>query len=70
VDEFRYVLKKFYKGGEFAPILNERLMHRFLPNALLCSKSDAVKENRRTFSDCDADYHGCFYPEMRFRSQP
>jgi hypothetical protein len=23
-DEFRYVLKKFYKGGEFAPILNEQ----------------------------------------------
>src|SRR5207237_911283 len=23
IDEFRYVLKKFYRGGEFAQILNE-----------------------------------------------
>jgi type IV secretory pathway VirB4 component len=43
VDEFRYVLKKFYRGGEFEPILNEAADQSLFTERFIVFEIDVVK---------------------------
>jgi conjugation system TraG family ATPase len=42
-DEFRYVLKKFYKGGEFAPILNKEADKSLFTERFIVFEIDSIK---------------------------
>lgn len=68
VDEFRYVLKKFYKGGEFAPILNEPVDSSLFTERFIVFEIDAVKENRVLFPIVTLIIMDVFIQKMRFRS--
>jgi hypothetical protein len=68
VDEFRYVLKKFYKGGEFAPILNEAADSSLFTERFIVFEIDAVKENRVLFPIVTLIIMDVFIQKMRFRT--
>lgn len=68
VDEFRYVLKKFYKGGEFAQILNEATDSSLFTERFIVYEIDAVKENRVLFPIVTLAIMDVFIQKMRFRS--
>jgi len=67
VDEFRYVLKKFYKGGEFAAILNEPADQSLFTERFIVFEIDAVKENRVLFPIVTLIIMDVFIQKMRFR---
>ncbi|WP_345947682.1 DUF87 domain-containing protein [Mucilaginibacter sp. PAMB04274] len=43
LDEFRYVLKKFYRGGEFEPILNQQADHSLFTERFIVFEIDSIK---------------------------
>jgi conjugation system TraG family ATPase len=45
LDEFRYVLKKFYRGGEYASILNEAGDQSLLNERFVVYEIDALQDN-------------------------
>jgi len=68
VDEFRYVLKKFYRGGEFAQILNEPADQSLFTERFIVFEIDAVKENRVLFPIVTLIIMDVFIQKMRFRT--
>ena len=68
IDEFRYVLKKFFRGGEFAPILNEPVDSSLFTERFIVFEIDAVKENRVLFPIVTLIIMDVFIQKMRFRS--
>ena len=66
-DEFRYVLKKFYKGGEFAPILNEPADQSLFTERFIVFEIDSIKENRVLFPIVTLIIMDVFIQKMRFR---
>lgn len=68
VDEFRYVLKKFYRGGEFEQILNEPADHSLFTERFIVFEIDAIKENRILFPICTLIIMDVFIQKMRFRT--
>ncbi len=66
-DEFRYVLKKFYKGGEFAPILNEAADQSLFTERFIVFEIDSIKENRILFPIVTLIIMDVFIQKMRFR---
>ncbi|QEM04944.1 TraG family conjugative transposon ATPase [Mucilaginibacter rubeus] len=68
IDEFRYVLKKFYKGAEFAAILNEPADASLFTERFIVFEIDAVKENRVLFPIVTLIIMDVFIQKMRFRS--
>jgi hypothetical protein len=67
-DEFRYVLKKFYKGGEFAAILNEPADKSLFSERFIVFEIDSIKENRVLFPIVTLIIMDVFIQKMRFRS--
>jgi conjugation system TraG family ATPase len=67
IDEFRYVLKKFYKGGEFAPILNEPADQSLFTERFIVFEIDSIKENRVLFPIVTLIIMDVFIQKMRFR---
>lgn len=45
LDEFRYVLKKFYRGGEYGSILNEAVDASLLSERFIVYEIDALQDN-------------------------
>lgn len=68
VDEFRYVLKKFYKGGEYAPILNEPADQSLFSERFIVFEIDSIKESRILFPIVTLIIMDVFIQKMRFRS--
>jgi conjugation system TraG family ATPase len=68
MDEFRYVLKKFYKGGEYAPILNEPTDHSLFTERFIVFEIDSIKESRILFPIVTLIIMDVFIQKMRFRS--
>ncbi|PAW95439.1 conjugal transfer protein TraG [Mucilaginibacter sp. MD40] len=67
-DEFRYVLKKFYKGGEFAPILNKDADKSLFSERFIVFEIDSIKENRTLFPITTLIIMDVFIQKMRYRS--
>ena len=67
-DEFRYVLKKFYKGGEFAQILNEAADASLFTERFIVFEIDSIKENRILFPIVTLIIMDVFIQKMRFRT--
>jgi hypothetical protein len=68
VDEFRYVLKKFYRGGEFAQILNEPADESLFTAPFIVFEIDSIKEHRVLFPIVTLIIMDVFIQKMRFRS--
>lgn len=68
IDEFRYVLKKFYKGGEFEAILNEEADQSLFTERFIVFEIDNVKENKVLFPIVTLIIMDVFIQKMRHRS--
>ncbi|WP_423128537.1 helicase HerA domain-containing protein [Gaoshiqia sp. Z1-71] len=64
---FRYVLKKFYKGGEFESILNEEADSSLFGERLIVFEIDNIKENKTLFPIVTLIVMDIFLQKMRFR---
>ena len=67
-DEFRYVLKKFYRGGEFAPILNKEADKSLFTERFIVFEIDNVKEHKILFPIVTLIIMDVFIQKMRYRS--
>jgi len=67
-DEFRYVLKKFYKGGEFAPILNKDADLSLFTERFIVFEIDSIKEHKILFPIVTLIIMDVFLQKMRYRS--
>ncbi len=64
---FRYVLKKFCKGGEFESILNEEADRSLFSERLIVFEIDNIKENKILFPIVTLIIMDIFLQKMRFR---
>ena len=68
LDEFRYVLKKFYRGGEYATILNEAVDESLFTEPFIVFEIDNLKENKILFPVTTLIIMDVFIQKMRHRS--
>lgn len=67
-DEFRYVLKKFYQGGEFAAILNNETDKSLFTERFIVFEIDSIKEHKILFPLVTLIIMDVFIQKMRYRS--
>ncbi|MBS7565561.1 TraG family conjugative transposon ATPase [Mucilaginibacter sp. Bleaf8] len=67
-DEFRYVLKKFYKGGEFSVILNKEADQSLFTERFIVFEIDSIKEHKILFPIVTLIIMDVFIQKMRYRS--
>jgi conjugation system TraG family ATPase len=67
-DEFRYVLKKFYKGGEFDSILNKDADKSLFSESFIVFEIDSIKEHKILFPIVTLIIMDVFIQKMRYRS--
>jgi conjugation system TraG family ATPase len=68
-DEFRYVLKKFYLGGEFESILNEKIEDSLFSEPFIVFEIDSIKEHKILFPIVTLIIMDVFIQKMRYRSK-
>jgi conjugation system TraG family ATPase len=66
-DEFRYVLKKFYSGGEFESILNEKIEESLFSEPFIVFEIDSIKEHKILFPIVTLIIMDVFIQKMRYR---
>jgi conjugation system TraG family ATPase len=66
-DEFRYVLKKFYKGGEFETILNKEADKSLFSERFIVFEIDSIKEHKILFPLVTLIIMDVFIQKMRYR---
>lgn len=69
VDEFRYVLKKFYAGGEYDDILNEKVDSSLFTAPFVVFEIDSIKEHKVLFPIVTLIIMDVFIQKMRFRTE-
>ncbi len=69
LDEFRYVLKKFYRGGEYQSILNEPADDSLFTERFIVFEIDNVKENKVLFPIVTLIIMDVFIQKMRHRKE-
>ena len=69
IDEFRFVLKKFYKGGEYGSLLNEEVDQSLFGEAFIVFEIDSIKEHKVLFPIVTLIIMDVFIQKMRFRSK-
>ena len=67
LDEFRYVLKKFYQGGEFDTILNEPADKSLFGEPFVIYEIDNLKDNKVLFPVVTLIIMDLFIQKMRHR---
>ncbi|RDC54330.1 TraG family conjugative transposon ATPase [Pedobacter chinensis] len=68
LDEFRFVLKKFYKEGEYEAILNERTDASLFSEPFIVFEIDSVQSNKILFPIITLAIVDLFIQKMRFRT--
>ncbi len=68
-DEFRYVLKKFYYGGDFDSILNEEADQSLFSERFIVFEIDSIKENKILFPIVTLIIMDVFIQKMRHRKE-
>jgi len=66
-DEFKYVLKKFYRGGEFQSILNEQADESLFTERFIVFEIDSIKEHKILFPIVTLIIMDVFIQKMRYR---
>jgi type IV secretory pathway VirB4 component len=69
IDEFRFVLKKFYKGGEVQAILNEEADNSMFTESFVVFEIDSIKEHKTLFPIVTLIIMDVFIQKMRFRTE-
>jgi conjugation system TraG family ATPase len=69
LDEFRYVLKKFYRGGEYQSILNEAGDQSLLEERFIVYEIDNLQNNKILFPIVTVIIMDVFIQKMRLRKQ-
>lgn len=67
LDEFRYVLKKFYRGGEYGTILNEAADSSLFNERFIVYEIDNVQDNKTLFPIVTLIIMDVFLQKMRHR---
>jgi conjugation system TraG family ATPase len=67
IDEFRYVLKKYYKCGDFASLLNQETDKSLFTERFIVFEIDAIKENKVLFPIVTLIIMDVFIQKMRYR---
>ncbi len=67
--DFRYVLRKFYKGGTYEKILNEQADTSLFGERLIVFEIDNIKQNKILFPIVTLIIMDVFIQKMRFRQQ-
>lgn len=67
-DEFKYVLKKYYAGGEFSAILNEQADESLFSERFIVFEIDTIKEHKILFPIVTLIIMDVFIQKMRYRS--
>jgi len=67
-DELKYVLKKFYRHGEFESILNEQADDSLFTERFIVFEIDSIKEHRMLFPIVTLIIMDVFIQKMRYRS--
>lgn len=68
-DEFRFVLKKFYSGGEYGDTLNKGVDKSLFDEPFIVFEIDAIKENKVLFPIVTLIIMDVFIQKMRFRKK-
>lgn len=68
-NEFRYVLKKFYKGGEFETILNKEADKSLFSERFIVFEIDSIKEHKILFPLVTLIIMDVFIQKMRYRQK-
>jgi len=69
LEEFRFVLKKFYKGGEFENLLNEEVDQSLFTESFVVFEIDSIKEHKVLFPIVTLIIMDVFIHKMRFRTK-
>ncbi len=69
LEEFRFVLKKFYKGGEFENLLNEEVDQSLFTESFVVFEIDSIKEHKVLFPIVTLIIMDVFIQKMRFRTR-
>lgn len=69
LEEFRFVLKKFYKGGEFENLLNEEVDQSLFTESFVVFEIDSIKEHKVLFPIVTLIIMDVFIQKMRFRTK-
>ncbi|MEO8870201.1 MAG: TraG family conjugative transposon ATPase, partial [Granulicella sp.] len=67
INEFQYILKKFYKGGEYGTILNEDIDSTLFKERFIVFEIDSIKEHKLLFPITTLIIMDVFIQKMRFR---
>jgi conjugation system TraG family ATPase len=65
--EFRYVLKKFYKGGQYQMILNQKVDESLFTERFIVFEIDNIKQNKVLFPIVTLIIMDVFLQKMRYR---
>lgn len=68
LEEFRYVLKKFYKGGEYEVILNQQVDQSLFDAPFIVFEIDNIKESKVLFPIVTLIIMDVFLQKMRHRT--
>lgn len=68
IDEFRFVLKKFYKGGEYEKILNDDFDQSLFNEPFIVFEIDSIKEHPLLFPITTLIIMDVFLQKMRYKS--
>lgn len=68
LEEFRYVLKKFYRGGEYQTILNQNVDQSLFDEPFIVFEIDNIKESKVLFPIVTLIIMDVFLQKMRHRS--
>ncbi|TSJ39720.1 TraG family conjugative transposon ATPase [Mucilaginibacter corticis] len=68
LEEFRYVLKKFYRGGEFEAILNEAVDDSLFEEPFIVYEIDNVQNHKILFPIVTLIIMDVFIQKMRYRT--
>src|SRR5690554_6918803 len=69
IDGFRFVLKKFYTGGEYGELLNKKTDQSLFEEPLVVFEIDTIKEHKILFPIVTLIIMDVFIQKMRFRTK-
>ena len=67
LDEFKYILKKFYKGGEYQKILNDDVDSTLFSEKFIVFEIDSIKEHKLLFPITTLIIMDVFIQKMRYK---
>jgi len=66
-DEYKFILRKFYKGGNYDQILNDDFDNTLFNESFIVFEIDAIKENKLLFPITTLIIMDVFIQKMRFK---